>query len=45
MLTPVMAHNCTHADTLSIHAALSSEEYTAVLSILMLEFENSRVES
>ena len=40
MLIQVMANNCMHFDTLVEHGALNCEEYAAVLSILVMKFEN-----
>jgi len=36
----VMASSCMHFDTLAKHSALKSEEYTAMLSVLIKDFEN-----
>ena len=40
VLTQVMANNCMHFDTLASHRALNNKEYTAMLSVLVKEFEN-----
>ena len=39
VLTQVMANSCTHFDILAKHRAPNSEEYSAVLSILIKKFE------
>ncbi len=40
VLTQVIANNSVHFDILAKHKALNSKEYTAVLSILIKEFES-----
>ncbi len=36
----VMANNCVHFDSLAKHSPVNSEKYTAVLSLLIKEFES-----
>jgi len=45
VLTQLMANNFMHVVTLAKHRALSREEYEAVLSVLIMEFENRIIES
>lgn len=44
VLAQVVVHNCMHSDILVRHGALNSEEYAAVLSVLLREFENRIIE-
>jgi len=44
VLTEVNAGNCMHFDRLRKHRAQNSEEYAAVLSVLLREFENRIIE-
>jgi len=45
VLPQVMANNRMHVDTLAKHKALKREEYAAMLSVLIKEFENRITES
>ena len=40
----VLANNCMCSNTLSEHSALNSEEYTAMFSTLINEFDNRIIE-
>jgi len=40
VLTQVMANNCMHFDSLAKYSAVNYEEYAAMLSISIKEFEN-----
>lgn len=40
MPAQVIANNCVHFDSLATHSPVNSEKYTAVLSVLVKEFEN-----
>lgn len=39
ILTQMMANNSMHFDTLAKHSTLNGEEYTAMLSVLVKEFQ------
>lgn len=40
VLTQAMANSCAHFDTVAKHSTLNSKEYTALLSVLIKEFDN-----